>query len=210
MRSLISAALLVLFIPVQQLTAQESSGMDGNPAVSAAGFEEALFDAPTLIEILENEEAVGIRFYNVLVPPGNATGSAMAVGIRADGSELNSGKAYGLSLGFVDGKITMDKLRSRPAGKACEAMQQSGHASYSGSFTRTDMEALLELEGCEAIRATPDVTEGKETTMLITAMKIIGAKAEPLGSDPKFLRLCGHPCPSVCGPDNNYVYRFKQ
>lgn len=209
MRILATTALLVLLMPVHQLMGQASNASAGSTAASDPGFSEALFDTTTITSILKDGDAVGVRFYNVLVPPGNKVGSAMAVGIRADGSEINKGKAYHLSLGFVNGKIAMTTLNSKDAKAACSAMQNSGHPSYSAAFTRTEVEALTDLEGCQAMGATPDVTATGETTMRLTAMKITGGKAEPLGTEPKFMRICGYPCPSVCGPENNYVYRFK-
>ncbi len=207
MRILATTALLALLMPVHQLMGQSSDAPAGTTAASDPGFSEALFDSTTVTEILKDGTAVGIRFYNVLVPPGNKDGSAMAVGIRADGSEINTGKAYRISLGFVKGKIEMNATNSKDAKAACIAMQNSGHPSYSAAFTRTELEALTDLDGCQAIGATPDVTATGETTMRLTAMKIVGGKAEPLGQDAKFMRVCGYPCPSVCGLDNNYVYR---
>lgn len=209
MRILAITALLALLMPVHQLMGQASNAPAGNTAVSDPGFSEALFDTTTITEILKDGAAVGIRFYNVLVPPGNKDGSAMAVAIRADGSEINTGKAYRISLGLVKGKIEMDPTNSKDAKAACIAMQNSGHPSYSAAFTRTEVEALTDLDGCQAIGATPDVTATGGTTMRLTSMKIAGGKTVPLGPYPKFMRVCGYPCPSVCGPDKNYVYRPK-
>lgn len=210
MRILATTALLALLMPLHQLMGQESSTVPGkNTAASDPGFREALFDSATITDILKDHEAVAVRFYNVLVPPGNKDGSAMAVGIRADGSEINKGKAYQLSLGFVKEKIAMQPLNSKDAKNACAAMQDPGHPSYSAAFTRTEVELLMDLEGCQAIRAMPDITDKDETTMRLTAMKVTDGKAEPLGTGERYERSCGFPCPSVCGPEQNYVYRHK-
>lgn len=209
MRTAFTTALLALLLPLHPLMAQGSNTTSPDLKASPPGFSEATFDSATIATILKDPKAVAIRFYNALIPPGNKDGSAMAVGIRADGSEINSGKAYQLSLGFVQGKLQMDPLSTKDAKNACAAMQNSGYPSYSASFTRTEIELLTGLAGCQALQATPDVTAKDETTMRLTAMKITGGKAEPLGSDPKFMKVCGFPCPSICGPDKNYVYRFK-
>ena len=206
MRLLATASVLALLMPIHNLMGQEPSAPAAKP--TDPGFTEALFDSTTIAYMLKDDKAMAVRFYNVLVPPENKDGSAMAIGIHADGSEINKGNAYQVSLGFVNGVIKMNALNSKDAKTACSSMQASGHPSYSASFTRTEIEALTDLQGCQALQAAPDTAKG-ETTMRLTAMKITGGKAEPLGSDPKFVRVCGFPCPSVCGPDKNYVYRFK-
>lgn len=209
MRIIATTALLALLLPLQQAMAPASPAPTENPVTSDPGFRAAVFDSATIAGILKDGKAVGIRFYNVLTPPDLKDGSAMAVGIRMDGSEINSGNAYQLSLGFVNGRIAMDPLNAKDAKAVCAAMQSSGNPSYSAAFTRTEVEALTDLVGCQALQASPDTTGHGETTMRLTAMKVAGGKAEPLGADPKFTKLCGFPCPSVCGPDKNYVYRAK-
>ncbi len=194
-------------LSVQGSLAQESSGTSGKS--SDPGFAEALFDTTTLNDLLKSEEAMGIRFYNVLADPEDTNGTAMAIGIRTNGSELNSGKSYRLSLGLVGGKITISTLNAKNAKAACEHMDAAEHPSYSASFTRTEVQALLDLPGCQALQAEPAITDKDETTMRLIAMKIVNDKAVPLGSDPRFERTCGFPCPLVCGPESNYVYRSK-
>ena len=206
MRTLYITFLIACLTPAHHLFGQEPGGTPSVPT-DGAGFTSALFDTAALKAILSDAGTVGIRFYNVLVPPDNRVGSAMAVGIRTDGSEVNKGKAYRIGLGFIEGMlITMD-LTTKEAKNACAAMQASGHPSYSASFTRTELETLMELSGCQAVQVTPDVTATRETTMRLTAMKVVDDKAVPLGSGPQYERVCGFPCPSVCGAAKNYVYQ---
>ncbi|MCB0758476.1 MAG: hypothetical protein KDC01_08460 [Flavobacteriales bacterium] len=209
MNLITTISLLVSLIAAQGSLAQDNSGSSGEPSASDPGFTEALFDAATVSDLLKSEEAMGIRFYNVLAEPRDADGTAMAIGIRTNGSELNAGKSYRLSLGFVDGKIAMSNLNTKSAGTACVNMDDPTHPSYSASFTRTDVQALLDLTGCQALQAVPDTTVKDETTMRLVAMKVTDGKAFPLGSGPEFQRMCGFPCPLVCGPEENYVYRSK-
>lgn len=209
MNLITTTSLLAFLIAAQGSLAQANSGTSGKPSASGPGFAAALFDAATVNDLLKSEEAMGIRFYNVLAEPRDTNGTAMAIGIRTDGSELNTGKSYRLSLGFVGGKITMSKLDVKNAKTACENMDDPTHPSYSASFTRTEVQALLDLSGCQALQAVPDTTDKGETTMRLIAMKVMDGKAFPLGSGPQFERLCGFPCPLVCGPERNYVYRSK-
>ncbi len=194
------------------LFGQQNTGTSDEPAPALAGdagFTEALFDTTTLESLLKDESVVAIRFYNVLAKAGDANGTAMAIGIHTDGTEANKGRSYRMSLGLVKGKVQMNSLAVAKAATACQDMDRPAHRSYSASFTRTEVEALLALDGCQALQATPDTTAKGETTMLLTAMKIVGDKAEALGQGSHFEKSCGYPCPTVCGPEKNYVYRTK-
>lgn len=185
---------------------------DGSAPTRAgdAGFKEALFDSATLTGLLKDGSVMALRFYNALAKAGDTDGTAMAIGIRTDGSEVNKGKSYRLSLGFVKSRLLMSNLAVATAAVACREMQSSGHPSYSASFTRTEVEALLRLPGCNGLRVTPSTNVNGDTTMLLTAMKINGDKAEPLGTASEYERLCEYPCPTVCGPDKNYVFRVPK
>lgn len=194
------------------LFGQQSTGTSDEPAPALAGdagFKEALFDSTTLEALLKDGAVVAIRFYNVLARAGDANGTAMAIGIHTDGTEANKGKSYRMSLGLVKGKVQISNLSVEKAAIACQDMDNPAHRSYSASFTRTEVEALLALDGCQALQATPGTAKSGETTMVLTAMKIVGDKAEALGQGPEFDKLCGYPCPTVCGPEKNYVYRTK-
>ncbi|MEO7081114.1 MAG: hypothetical protein ABIY71_06275 [Flavobacteriales bacterium] len=194
------------------LFGQQSTGPSDEPAPALAGdagFKEALFDSTTMEGILKDGSVVAVRFYNVLAKAGDANGTAMAIGIHTDGSEANKGKSYRMSLGLVKGNVQMSNLSVSKAATACSDMDSPAHRSYSASFTRTEVEALLALDGCQALQATPGTTAIGDATMLLTAMKIVGDKAEALGQGSHFEKSCGYPCPTVCGPEKNYVYRTK-
>ena len=210
MRALFLPVALLLLFPALANTTTPATATYPALEPPGAGVKEALFDSTTLRSLLKDRSVVAIRFYNVLVAPTGKEGTAMAIGIRTDGSEVNKGKSYQVSLGFMGGRIAMSKVAMATAAKDCQNMQESGNPSFSSSFTRTDVEALLDLEGCSALRATASTTSNGSTTFLLTAMRVADGKAVPLGSGGTFERVCGYPCPTVCGPDKNYVYRFKQ
>ena len=205
MNLLTTASFSVFLASLPAPSAHAPSGVGGMFPTSLPGFTEAVFDTATIDRLLADDKTVGIRFYNVLASPADTVGTAMAIGIRMDGSEVNSGSSYQLSLGFVSGKITMRMLKKAQAAAACSSMQNSGHPSYSASFTRTEVENLLRPAGCQALQAIPDATAKGEASMRLIPVRIINGKAEPLG--PGF--LCGFPCPPLCGPEKNYVYRPK-
>lgn len=169
-----------------------------------AGFQEVLFDSATLDALIKDESVMGLRFYNAMASSGAADGTVLAIGILADGSEKNAGKAYRMSIGIVNGEIKVMDLNSSAAKAACANMAAAGHPSYSASFTRSQIEALLDLEGCQALQASPADSD-KGQSMILTAMKLEGDRAVPLGSGPSYQQLCGYPCPTVCGPKRNYV-----
>ncbi len=173
------------------------------PAADSSGFKEALFDTAAIDRLLADGKTVGLRFYNALAAPTDKEGTAMAIGIRMDGSEANSGSSYALSLGLISGKVAIRMLKKAPAAAACQNMQHSGHPSFSASFTRTEVENLLRTAGCEALQAVPDITEKGETTMRLIPVKLADGKAVPMGTG----SLCNFPCPPLCGPKKNYVYR---
>ena len=202
MRTFLSTATLLLacaFAPAFTPSAQPLPR-----AVDDAGFQDALFDAATLNDLLRDEAVMGMRFYNVLSKPGDAQGTAMAIGILQDGSEKNASKAYRISLGLVQGQVKMNNVNAAAAKAACGYMTAAGHPSYSAAFTRAEVQSMLDLDGCVALQAAPADSD-KGTSMQLTAMKLDGGRLVAMGSGAPYQRTCGFPCPTVCGPKKNYV-----
>ncbi|MGV9013034.1 MAG: hypothetical protein ACOH13_10615 [Flavobacteriales bacterium] len=202
MYTFLSAATLALacafapaFVPSPKPTA---------PPASNAGFQEAFFDAGTLDDLLRDETVLGVRFYNVLAATGDAQGTAMAIGILQDGSEKNAGKAYRISLGLIQGQVRINAVNAATAKAACAGIAAAGHPSYSASFTRAELQSMLDLDGCDVLQAAPaDADNG--SSMQLTAMKMQDGRPVAMGSGLPYQRVCGFPCPNVCGPKKNYV-----
>ena len=176
------------------------------PAPSA-GFTEAVFDAATLNEIMADRDCASVRFYNSM-PDGSSTGTVMAIGVRSDGSEITGGlfaHAYKVSVGVADDHAIIDGQTKSGAGKACVNITSGGGASYSASFTKADVVALLGQSGCNGVRVTPGEMNGS-TTMKLESVTIARSAATVLGAGSGFELICGDPCPAFCGsPLSHYV-----
>ncbi len=176
-----------------------ASTVDGG---GGAGFTEAVFDAALLQSLLDEKECAGIRFYNIMLEP-TSPGTVMAIGIRGDKSEINGGlfaSPYKVS--------TSSALSRNNAAEACGNMRTAGNTSYSASFTKEEILALLKVVGCTALRITPTDEKGTPS-MRIAAVSLEEGRANELGSGDGFERSCGDPCPTICGPPQQYINANK-
>lgn len=183
------------------------------------GFTEAVFQPAALQAMLSHRDCVGIRFYNAM-PSDGAQGTVMAIGIRADGSEIidaGSPTAYLASNGVVQVMELQADSTYRPswmiaglpkdrseAVAACERLTAAGFASYSASFSAAEVNALLAVRDCTGLRITPLETAGSHS-MTISAVSMAEGRMNALGSGEGFEKACTDPCPTVCGPPSNYI-----
>ncbi|MCB9166243.1 MAG: hypothetical protein H6595_02065 [Flavobacteriales bacterium] len=205
MRTLTLATTLVLLTPFMPWTggslAGPESDLPGNPT---PGFTMALFDAASLNGLLDNPDCTGIRFYNAMASLEDQDGTVVAIGISADGNELSGGTPYILYSGMARGIPMMQPMSQNAAATACGNMTKKGHASYSASFTKADLLALLTVDRCQALRVVPDMCDNGNT-MRVSAVAIEDGAPVELGEGEGYERSCGDPCPTVCGPAGNYI-----
>ncbi|MCB0764049.1 MAG: hypothetical protein KDB84_05040, partial [Flavobacteriales bacterium] len=56
-----------------------------------AGFKEAIFDEAMLNTVMNDPQCVTVRFYNVRRTASDNKGTALAIGVRSDGTEIYNG-----------------------------------------------------------------------------------------------------------------------
>jgi hypothetical protein len=171
----------------------------------SAGFADAHFNGAALRELLGDREAIGLRFYNVVLPDGR--GSAMAVAIRSDGTEIKEGlfaNPYKACAMNVQDPLQVIAFSRNEAGSACARMAQGGTASFSASIGNAEVLALLDEPGAMGIRITPVEGNGG-LTFRLTAVSVERGEVRAVGAEGGSWRICGDPCPVACGPPSNYI-----
>ncbi|HRH70138.1 MAG TPA: hypothetical protein PLB89_11575 [Flavobacteriales bacterium] len=196
------------FLASLLLTVQNAPSNAGTVS-GGAGFSAALLDATTASELLEDKDCAGIRFYSAMEKDA-ASATVMAVGIDDHGAELTAGffgRPYKLCVnGPVVGKAR--ELSRSKAEEAITLIKTSGNTNFSASFSRTDLQAMLDKEGCVALLVTPDEASGS-VSMRVAAVGTDGSKTMELGSGEGYEKVCGDPCPAFCGPTGNYLQTAK-
>ncbi|HQV52410.1 MAG: hypothetical protein IPI00_01330 [Flavobacteriales bacterium] len=163
----------------------------------------ALFDKAVLQDLLKNPLCTAIRFYNALATSDATSYTVIAIGIDKDGKELNGGKAYRMYDKLESGKIVAKNLTASKASAACIRLTASGKTCSTASMEKPDIEALLAM-ACDGIQITEEAV-GKDTGFRLVTISIIDDKVVIAGTAPDNTKVCGDPCPSVCGPMENYL-----
>jgi hypothetical protein len=173
----------------------------------SASFSEAVFDKSCIQDLLDKNNCVGLRFYNVVNAGGTVPGTAMAIAYKADGSEINGtffSHPYRRSDGCVGAETNITKLTCNKAEDACMNMRNAGYISYSASFKKEDIQGLLNVANCNGIRLTPTTT-GANSNMIAAAITISDGAVRSLGGGDTLEILSDEPCPTICGDEGNYI-----
>jgi hypothetical protein len=166
------------------------------------GFAEAVFPTTLLNELLSDKGCAGVRFYNAKV---SGSGTLMAVGYLADGSDLNGGifaQPYQAAMGVEGDRVSVSDLSRRDAAEACAEIAATGATSFSSGISGQDLNNLISSSGCTAVLIQPG--EGG-SGLRIQPAKIEGGRAVPLDPSGTSTRAMGDPCPAMCGPKGNYI-----
>lgn len=197
------------------LTTNAHSFSEGlqNAIVSSdsAGFSSALFDVVTIQELFDRGDCVSVRFYNIIRDAEDGKGSVMAIGTNGpglDGADINDvpgvDQPYVAYSQLIDDRILSENLNNENARMVCENMRRAGNLSYSATFSRSDLEAMMGVEGCTALELVPlDDRDG--LSMTIRAVSIGDGEVNPLGTGTPYAFSCGNPCPPICGSVGNYI-----
>lgn len=176
------------------------------PTPDALADPTAVFSAATLNSILGDRDCAGVRFYNVMLDRSQTEATMMAVGHKADGSDLNGGlfaHPYKACSPIDRAPANVTELSRNAAADACGNVTSAGAASFSTTISKEDLQALLALPGCGGVRVL--VAEGTTDRLQVVAVSIVNGTATDLGRSGNFERSCGEPCPMLCGPPANYI-----
>ena len=201
--SLLGASLLTL----PSTSAMTPTEVLGAPTVPEIAPIEAYFDAATVQTLLNDTKCTGVRFYTMLPAEGSSTGSLVAIGIDESGDELNGGlfaTAYRQFDGTEGDRVIIKNLSRSKASDGCVRLSEAGSSAYSASFSKADLQALLAQPGCGGLLVTQERV-GEDMSLKLATISMDGGKIVPLGSGAEYERICTDPCPTVCGPDKNYL-----
>lgn len=185
-------------------TSTATGTLPAMPGADGPGFTSAIFSKSVLNDLLSDRDCAGIRFYNVMI---NGQGTLMAIGMRADSSDINGGlfaSPYKANLPTTEDPMRITGLGRGAAKDACEGMAGAGYTSFSAFASGRDVQELLALEGCEGLQAVPASGSGT-TAIMITAVRMDGSNTVPLGSGGMYERSTAEPCPNSCGPESQYA-----
>jgi hypothetical protein len=174
--------------------------------VSAQNVDPTFFNATTLIKIMAHRECEGVRFYN-FIKPGSDQFTILAAGIRADESEIVnwSNRYYVFMNASVEG-LVYNKLSRKKAAAACQAVKDKGVVSFSASFTKSEVNAMLQSSS----KSGAFITENTMNALALTTCEAQAGihsrgKFDPVsGTEPT---QCTKPCPTFCGISSNYLNR---
>jgi len=182
-------SLLVLLVASSTLSAQDASL--------------AFFDVETITKIMGHRDCTGIRFYKVL-KPGTSDVSTMAIGVRADNSEIsNFSNRYYLFSGKGAEGLEINKLSKSKAVEACLKLKERGDRSFAATFTKEDLTSMLTASEAKGIV----VKEKKlETDIVFEAQAAVLIEGSPAPLQRSEAMRSGEPCPTFCGDTRNYIH----
>jgi hypothetical protein len=167
------------------------------------GFQEAVFDANSIRDMLDQNNCDGIRVYNTL---NNGKVELMAIA-TSKGADMNEGwfnfSPYLVSQGIVDGRIKTDRISDSKARKRCEEIYNSSFHQYAVDFSRNEIESLLENRGANAVRITPSQS-GEALSMEMEAVNFESGTIQGLANGGT--AEATNPCPPYCGVSGNYIF----
>ena len=164
------------------------------------GFTEAIFSSASMQSIMSDRDCVGVRFYNAKLSATAPQGTLMAVGIRADGSDINGGilaHPYVACAPSAQNPAAVSTLSRNGASGACADLAAGGDTSFSASVPKADLSSLLAMAGCNGVRVLP-IEGGGGTSLLIRAVTIDRTVVTDLGSGSGYERRAGDPCRAIC------------
>lgn len=171
------------------------------------GFTEAVFTSSRMQSIMSDRDCVGVRFYNAKLSASAPQGTLMAVGVRADGSDINGGiltHPYVACAPSAQDPAAVSTLSRNGASGVCANIVAAGGTSFSATVPKADLSSLLAMAGCNGVRVLP-IVGGSGTSLLLRAVTIDRAVVTDLGSGSGYERRAGDPCPAICGNPANYI-----
>ena len=181
--------------------ANAPQGMSG-----ASGFVDAYFDTATLNMLMSDPTCVSVRFYNARRLANDTKGTAIAIGVRNDRSEIYNGGSwkYRLYDRLNASSTTILSLTKAEAQTRIGYVKSAGEKYYAAEWTRSALATYLSAAGCNGIRLRPKQV-GANWSMELHPVRIASGMATvnpaPLPS------ICTEPCPTYCGTlPSNFIH----
>ncbi len=188
-------AIAMIFFTISTLSASAQGGE----------FPATYYSADKISSILSAKECVGVRFYNVVMPENNAVLTTLAIGIKADSSEiyniLNADRKYQVNLGIVAGRDAYDPTSKNNARELCVVVART-MTSFSASFTKIELQTAITYTGATGLQVSLS-SAGTNNTFSITSATLSGGKVTLPTNGARY--TCAEPCPSQCGNPSHYI-----
>lgn len=192
MRTYLPAAVLCLsLLPLSCSNAPQSMA-------GASGFVDAYFDAATLNSLLSDPGCVTLRFYNARRTASDTKGTAIAIGVRADGTEIYDGVTlkYRMYDRISGSNTTTLQWTMAEAKTRIGFVKAAGERCYATNWARSSITSFLSSAGCNGVRLRPKQV-GANWSMEMHPVKLAANAATVLPAP--LPGLCTEPCPTYCG-----------
>ena len=165
-----------------------------------AGFKEAYFDRDLLNSILHDEGCTTVRFYNARRDRDDTEGTVMVIPVGERGNDLyeETGRQYTYFKALKETRVISDLFSEDEAETSTDWVEEAGESTYAANFPGEVVGRMLEVEGCTALRATPEETREGNWTIRLAAVYIKAGTGVQIG-DETVQAVCGEPCPVYCG-----------
>lgn len=162
----------------------------------------AYFSSSLLNQMMSRKGCDGIRFYNVESPNGGETILAVCTSGGADmevkGKDYTKYQMYD---GIDGASAIVVPLGLTDARNACTNI---GEGAYAVTFSNSDLESILAVEGTKGVLLLQTTLPNGETSLDAQSASINGGAAEGLSTGMSMTNA--HPCPSACGSDPTQGY----
>ena len=223
---------LFLFIS-HSIKAQETFSTDCKPRTVSAteaevnskelirkcGFSSVFFQADDLYQLVQIQEATGIRFYIAKQISTQEFVDVIAVAINESGKELEEkpNRSYLMKRSLDDGKTWYNAATGLSSVMASSYVQniklgKEELESYTSYLGRENLQSLLEIggDGIRIYSSEVKLDDGTFNTMSFGVVKYFKGNSLENGSEEYMLSK--DPCPIVCGGegDMNYLWNIKE
>ncbi len=165
-----------------------------------AGFKEAYFGTDLLNGVMGDDGCTTVRFYNARRDRADIEGTAMVIPVGAEGNDLyeEAGRRYTYYRVLKEDRVITNLFLEHDAEASTDWVEEAHENTYAGNFPVDVVAKMLEVEGCNALRATPERTKEGNWTIRLAPVYIKAGDATVLG-DETVQAVCGEPCPVYCG-----------
>jgi hypothetical protein len=172
------------------------------------GISEAYFSKAEILSLLDQNQCVGLRFYNVLENASGNDGQVVAVAVRADGSEIapSSSNKYCLSQG-PQGKTIRSAFIDKSTARvfAENAVRKGSWNTFNTYFSKSELQQLLRSSDAYGLKLIPGHRQfelpagnGTKTCYTLSAAPI-NSDLNEIGSE---FQKSIIPCPTYCADDD--------
>ncbi len=211
---LVLVVILAVFLACRPEVESESVDVDKDRFT----FDTTYFDRATIMTLINQEGATGIRFYNAVKNRSDARVGALAVGIREDASEIygsgTAGYFYGADRGDRPGENIVDRNRARELVLNVRE-RTSPDSILSAVFYKDRIFDLCRLNDCLAFKLVTATVELQNSDLedspsmaLVSSDGTMGDEENSTSTSETQYYISSDPCPPLC-PERNKLLAWS-